>query len=573
MPLDLSCPDWRDRLAAGRAPIPDLPLDQAAARRAVSVFDNLRLPDVVGQPRLADAAGDWVRDIVRAIFGSVDPKTGVRGVGEVFVLVPKKNSKTTSAAAIALTAMLLNQRPNADMLIVAPTQKIAEVAFEQAKGIIKADPRTEAYPEGWLSERFHVQDHRKTIRCRVTETRLMVRTFSADVLTGAKPILILVDETHELGKVPYAAEVFRELRGGMQPFPDAFMMQITTQSAGPPAGIFAAELQYARRVRDGRAPASNRLLPVLYEFPEEVQTSEDRLWQDPRLWRQVTPNMGRSISLDRLEADFDRAREDGIEELIGFATKHLNVEVGLAMHANRWRGADHWEAAGRPGLTLDAMLDQADVATIGIDGGGLDDLFGLSVVARDRRTKAWRIWARAWAHPEVLDRRKDIAAQLRAFEAQGDLVVCESATQDIEEVADVVAVVARRGLLPEAYGIGLDPYGVAALVDELAGRGITEEQMSAVRQGSALSPAVWGLERKLKDGTAVHCDQPLMAWCIGNAIAEQRGNAVLITKQTAGKAKIDPLVATFNAAMLMQRNPRARNRDLKAFLERPVMVA
>ena len=571
--MDLSCPDWRERLADGRCPIPDLELDQVAAARAVAVFDNLRLPDVIGHPRLADAAGDWVRDIVRAIFGSIDARTGVRAVGEVFVLVPKKNSKTTSAAAIALTAMLLNQRPNADMLIVAPTQKIAEVAFEQAKGIIDADPKTEAYPEGWLSQRFHVQDHRKTIRCRVTKTRLMVRTFSADVLTGAKPILILVDETHELGKVPYAAEVFRELRGGMQPFPDAFMMQITTQSAGPPAGVFAAELAYARRVRDGRAPESNRLLPVLYEFPEEVQTSEDRAWMDPRLWSQVTPNLGRSITLDRLEADFDRARDDGLEELIGFATKHLNVEVGLAMHANRWRGADHWETAARPGLDLEAMLADADVATIGIDGGGLDDLFGLAVIARHKRTKVWSIWARAWAHPEVLSRRKDIAEQLRAFEADGDLVVCDSPTQDIEEVAAIAADVARRRLLPDAYGIGLDPYGVASLVDELAGSGITEEQMSAVRQGSALSPAVWGLERKLKDGTAVHCGQPLLAWCIGNAIAEQRGNAVLITKQTAGKAKIDPLVATLNAAMLMQRNPVARRRDMGDFLARPVMVA
>jgi phage terminase large subunit-like protein len=340
MAFDFACPDWADKLMRGETPIADLPLDDVAADQAVAIFNMLRLPDVIGQPQLAQAAGDWMRDIVRAIFGSMQTSAEgpeVRQVGEVFILVPKKNAKTTSSAAIALTFMLLNKRRNADMLIIGPTQKVSEVAFEQAKGMIDADE--------YLQKRFHVQDHKKTIRDRTTNARLMVRTFGMDVLTGAKPIFALIDEVHLLGSIAYAKDVIRQIRGGMLPFPESCLVMITTQSDHPPAGAFRDELQYARAVRDGVMTDRVRLLPVLYEFPEKIQTSEDKRWMDPSIWHMVTPNLGRSITLDALQDGFARARQDGQAELIAWATQHLNVEVGMALHSNRWIGADFWQAA------------------------------------------------------------------------------------------------------------------------------------------------------------------------------------------------------------------------------------
>jgi len=166
-----ACPDWETRLREGRSLLPDLPLDEAMAAKAVGIFNNLRLPDVPGQPALAEAAGDWQRDIVRAVFGSIDA-TGVRRVAEVLPLVPKKNAKTTGGAAIMVTALLMNQRPRAEFVLVGPTQEIADIAFQQASGMIEADP------EGFLATRFHVADHTKTITDRLSE-RIVVLTVGA----------------------------------------------------------------------------------------------------------------------------------------------------------------------------------------------------------------------------------------------------------------------------------------------------------------------------------------------------------------------------------------------------------
>jgi phage terminase large subunit-like protein len=556
MAFDFACPDWAEKLARGETPIADLPLDMAKAERAVGIFNKLRLPDVIGQPELREAAGEWMRDIVRAAFGSMASSAAgpeVRQVGEIFILVPKKNSKTTSAAAIALTFLLLNKRRNADMLIIGPTQKISEVAFEQARGMIEADP------DGFLQKRFHVQGGNiKTIRDRTTNARLMVRTFGMDVLTGVKPIFALIDEIHVLGSVPYAADVIRQIRGGMMPFPESLLVMITTQSDHPPEGVFRTELHYARGVRDGKITERVKTLPVLYEFPEAIQISKDKAWLNPDLWPMVTPNLDRSITLDALLDGYARAKEDGTGEIIAWATQHLNVEVGLALHSNRWIGADFWQGAkdALP-VTLDAIRERCDVAVVGIDGGGADDLLGLCVTGRCRETMAWLAWFHAWAHPTVLERRKEIVPVLRDFEAAGDLTICAWPTQDFEELTQMIGALTDDGLLPAEAAIGLDPAGVAALVDELTVAGIALGQMNAIPQNYTLSKSIWGMERKLMDGTYRHGGQPMMAWVLGNARAEQKGNAVQITKQAAGKAKIDPLMAGFNAFALMARNPQA----------------
>lgn len=543
---DTSCRDWKERIKARRSLVPDLPLFDAQAEKALRIFKRLRAPDVIGTPTYGEICGEWVFDLVRAIFGSYDPAKKRRMIREFFLLVPKKNGKSSIAAAIMVTAAIMNERPEAELLLIAPTKKIAEIAFKQASGIIRCDPD--------LTKLFHLQAHQKTLTHRQSRAVIVIKAADADVITGSKATYILIDETHVFSKKARAEDIFVEIKGSLAARPDGFLLQITTQSKDPPAGVFKAELEIARLVRDGEVRLP--LLPVLYELPPEIAADDG--WRDPTTWGMVNPNLNRSVDEAFLRDEIAKAAIKGKEQLLLIASQHFNVQIGLSLSGDRWRGADFWQGAADASLAdLDELLARSEVCTIGIDGGGLDDLLGVAVLGRCRETRDWLLWCHAWCQRDVLALRKEIAPRLVDFEAEGTLTFCDDATADIVGVADIVTRVYEAGLLPEKHGIGFDPQGVVAMVDELALRGIGGDLCSAVSQGFRLSSAVWGLERKLKDGTFWHAGQDLMTFCVGNAKAEQRGNAVLITKQAAGKAKIDPLCATFNAAKLMELSPVA----------------
>ena len=112
--------------------------------------------------------------------------------------------------------------------------------------------------------------------------------------------------------------------------------------------------------------------------------------------------------------------------------------------------------------------------------------------------------------------------------------------------------------------IGVDQAGIGAIADEIEagdekGDGAIEhDRIVGIPQGWRLNGAIKTLERKVAEKSLVHGGQPLMAWCVGNAKVEPRGNAISITKQANGTGKIDPLMATFNAVALMAMNPEAR---------------
>ena len=553
-----ACPDWAARLRARESIIPP-PLFPDEAARALEVFKALRIVDAPGSPTFGESCDQWVFDLVASIFGAYDPESGRRLITEWLVLIPKKNAKSTIAAGIMMTALILNWRQSAEFSILAPTVEIANNSFYPARDMCAERSDEE------LAALMHAQSHVKTITHRDKGASLKVLAADSSTVGGKKGVGTLIDELWLFGKRPDAENMLREATGGLASRPEGFTIYLTTQSDDPPAGVFRQKLQYARDVRDGKI-SDPRFVPVLYEFPDEMIEAKEHLI--PENWRMVNPNMGFSVDPEFLAREFGKAQNAGEESLRGFLAKHLNVECGMNLRSDRWAGADFWEQQATAGLTLDELLRRSEVVTVGIDGGGLDDLLGLAVLGREAETGNWLHWGKAWLHPVALDRRKENAPRYRDFAADGDLEIIKALPDDVSAVVKVVTAVSESGKLAQ---IGLDPERThKVMFKALTDAGIDEGLIVGVPQNWRLFGAISLTERKLAEGAMWHGGSPLMAWSISNAKTEMKGNALSITKQTSGSGKIDPLMALFNAVALMALNPPAAE-NLDAFLASPVI--
>ncbi|TAN01536.1 MAG: terminase large subunit [Rhizobiaceae bacterium] len=406
-----ACPDWEERILSCRSLIPFEPLFPNEAAAALDIFRSLKIVDAAGSPNMGAACRQWVFDFVSAIFGAYDAEVGRRLIQYFFLLISKKNSKSTLAAGIMVTALIRNWRESGEFYILAPTKEIADNSYIPARDMVQADPALSALLKPSAG---------RVIEHRNTGAFLKVVAADNETVSGKKTIGLLIDELWLFGKRANAANLLLEAQGGLASRPEGFVIYLSTQSDQPPAGVFAQKLDEFRSIRDGKVndPSS---LPLLYEFPKRLL--KDEQFRKQEYWFVTNPNLGASVDEAYLVNQMSKADRAGRAAVVGFLAKHLNVQIGQSLRSDGWAGAVVWARGIETGLSLDEILKRSEVVTVGIDGGGLDDLLGVAIIGRERGTNRWLGWAHGLLSTIGAYRRKANVEDYLRFKQAGELTV------------------------------------------------------------------------------------------------------------------------------------------------------
>ena len=489
--------------------------------------------------RLEDVWLPWQKDALRLAFQS----------RESMWLLGKGSGKSLSAGAFALATCMFHalkgKHSRGLIVCLAPSIPTARVVFDHIMEAILADPE--------LRPLFasNVQD--RSLTHKESGIKIQVLACEMKAAVGRRPIALIIDELHEIGRLNEGLAVTNQLRqGGRNAGRDFKVLSISTMSTGEPRGEFARALKYATKVRDAEIDDPT-FAPLLYTFP--LKEREDLNPLDPAEWWRGMPSLRTEAQPGTMDAEelqkelTEAAAAEDAESFGLLLSQRLGIQKNIDAQNAESILHGRWLDAGKCSTAIPAMAPD-DIWTIGVDAGGLDDPLAVALLVR-KSDGTLEIRPHQFLTQEGYDRAH---ASTRAIYDQaigfGTLHVRPTA----ESMDAAVHAKIRDVLNVNAWAtIGGDEHGRAGFKARFEASVAT---FNSVPQTWVLGGSLANLEAALVDGRVKHPHCPLLNANVANLSIEEtpNGNRRLGKKDGRlsgqGHAKIDGVMALLSGMHL-----------------------
>lgn len=410
---------------------------------------------------------------------------------DVLLFVPRKFSKTTEVASLAVYDLLFGDR-NSQCYTTANTYQQAKICFDEIRGVLRGlDPG--------LS---HFKLNRELVSWRDNpgrESFVRCLSSSADKLDGLNASVVINDEYSQAD----SADLYNVLTTSMGMRENPLVVTITTASDKTDAP-FVGMLEHCKRVLRGEAD-DDRFFAHL--FMPDADDAEG----DPATWRKVQPHLGVTVRSDWYAEMWAKAQvsADGMR---AFRTKLLNVfETGTA---RTWiTGGQIREHTAAVDLAGPGEMPECEVA---VDLSVRDDFSAVSYYLYLRRERRAHIITDYYLPQRTLETHPNRELYQRWVDA-GWMRVCGEETIDYRQIATDIF---KAGRTRRILQIGFDPNRAQTFRNTIEAMGGKRYLTEYKQTNYYFTRAVEAVEELLFNGKLTFDPNPINAYCFDNAVLD-----------------------------------------------------
>ncbi|HEY1878416.1 MAG TPA: terminase TerL endonuclease subunit [Caulobacteraceae bacterium] len=450
---------------------------------------------------------------------------GARMVRRAVFSLGRKNGKTLLAAALVLVHLVGPEAErNGEIYSAANDREQAAQVFKMARQMVEAEPE--------LGRRLRVINSTKTIVCLGNGSFYRALSAESGTKHGLNPTFVIFDELAQAR----SRDLYDVLDTSMGARAEPLFLAISTQSNDP-------EHICSKLIDDGLSGEDPTTVCHLYAAPEDCDL------MDEAAWKAANPALGDFRSHEELAVLMAKAKRLPAEEP-KVRNLYLNQRVNpmsTLISRRDWmgcRGACDWIPGERVylGLDLSAKVDLCALVGISADDGS--------------RVKSW-----FWKPADFLeDHERRDRAPYRLWTNRGWIEAVAGRSIHPRAVALKLAEISAEY---QVVGVAYDRWGIQNLLREFDEVGLEAYQDGEPGDGLRLvswgqgfrdmGPAIDALETAVLHGQLIHDENPVLSWCMGNAVAitDPAGNRKL--DKSKARFRIDGAVALAMAVGLKDR--------------------
>lgn len=276
-----------------------------------------------------------------------------RLIRDALLFVPRKYSKTTSVASLAIYDLLFGDA-NAQSYVAANNYNQAQICFSEIKNILKClDPKFRHFKINREQVFNKMQGKTSFARCLAS---------NADKLDGLNASMVILDEYSQADSAALKNVLTSSMGARINP-----LTVVITTASDKLESPFVDMLESYKAVLRGEI--DNDFI-FAHIFEPDVDDAED----DPRTWSKVQPHLGVTVQPDYYENEYRKAQMNA-DDMMTFRTKLLNMFVQNM--GKVWFTSSEVEAMARNDDNLCSLKGRPD-AMVAVDLSVCDDFSAVS---------------------------------------------------------------------------------------------------------------------------------------------------------------------------------------------------